>query len=184
MSYSSAGPSSSSVRYAPTTTPTPGQALLRQGKMLVYPSGWPGCPKCEPSLSYTTSSQDTNFSLYFLSTRPEHWLQARRSLESMSTLLGLILSEAQSDSDLLGRNAGCKGAAKASSTISALWYCSLHWRSMEREQWHSWKLAWPAAAYEHWRQLPDSADDRAICTTCPATTYSTTTPRTTSSHSC
>lgn len=33
--------------YAPTTTATPGQPLLLGGKMLVYPSNWQGCPKCE-----------------------------------------------------------------------------------------------------------------------------------------
>lgn len=32
--------------YRPTTVPTPGQPLLRKGKLLVYPRSWPGCPKC------------------------------------------------------------------------------------------------------------------------------------------
>ncbi|PWN33916.1 uncharacterized protein FA14DRAFT_66280 [Meira miltonrushii] len=41
-----AGPSSQLSHYAPTTTPVPGQPLLRNGMMLVYPHGWRGCPKC------------------------------------------------------------------------------------------------------------------------------------------
>ncbi|CDR98755.1 uncharacterized protein SPSC_06158 [Sporisorium scitamineum] len=32
--------------YRPTTVPTPGQPLLRKGKLLVYPRDWRGCPKC------------------------------------------------------------------------------------------------------------------------------------------
>lgn len=34
------------TEYRPTTVPTPGQPLLRKGKLLVYPRNWPGCPKC------------------------------------------------------------------------------------------------------------------------------------------
>ena len=41
-----AGPSSHQPAYAPTTTPVPGQPLLKNGMMLVYPHGWRGCPKC------------------------------------------------------------------------------------------------------------------------------------------
>lgn len=41
------GPSHGYANYAPTTVPTPGQALLKNGKMLVYPHGWKGCPKCQ-----------------------------------------------------------------------------------------------------------------------------------------
>lgn len=33
--------------YHPTTVATPGQPLLRNGKILIYPRGWQGCPKCE-----------------------------------------------------------------------------------------------------------------------------------------
>ncbi|TKY86213.1 hypothetical protein EX895_005038 [Sporisorium graminicola] len=32
--------------YRPTTVPTPGQPLLRKGKLLVYPRDWRGCAKC------------------------------------------------------------------------------------------------------------------------------------------
>ncbi|PWN49231.1 hypothetical protein IE53DRAFT_388573 [Violaceomyces palustris] len=32
--------------YNPTSTPTPGQPLLRFGRLLVYPKNWPGCSKC------------------------------------------------------------------------------------------------------------------------------------------
>ncbi|PWY97640.1 hypothetical protein BCV70DRAFT_202695 [Testicularia cyperi] len=48
----SSGSTSSSTRprpqdqYRPTTVPTPGQPLLRKGKLLVYPRNWTGCPKC------------------------------------------------------------------------------------------------------------------------------------------
>ena len=52
---SSSSPSSSSANrpdhrrtdsYRPTTVPTPGQPLLRKGKLLVYPRDWRGCIKC------------------------------------------------------------------------------------------------------------------------------------------
>ncbi|SPO34845.1 uncharacterized protein PSFLO_00316 [Pseudozyma flocculosa] len=33
-------------QYRPTTAPTPGQPLLRNGKLLVYPKSWTGCHKC------------------------------------------------------------------------------------------------------------------------------------------
>ncbi|KAN0066402.1 hypothetical protein ACQY0O_000496 [Thecaphora frezii] len=53
QSPSSPGPSSSASRpaasqnqYQPTTVPTPGQPLLRKGKILVYPANWLGCHKC------------------------------------------------------------------------------------------------------------------------------------------
>ncbi|PWN94096.1 hypothetical protein FA10DRAFT_264681 [Acaromyces ingoldii] len=44
---SSGSPGATSQGYHPTTVPTPGQPLLRDGKTLVYPNGWKGCPKCQ-----------------------------------------------------------------------------------------------------------------------------------------
>lgn len=45
--YSSSRPAARrDESYRPTTVPTPGQPLLRKGKILVYPRNWPGCPKC------------------------------------------------------------------------------------------------------------------------------------------
>lgn len=41
-----ARPPSHQSSYAPTNTPVPGQPLLKNGMMLVYPHGWRGCPKC------------------------------------------------------------------------------------------------------------------------------------------
>lgn len=50
-------PSSS---YAPTSTPSPGQPLMRRGNILVYPNGWQGCPKCELTHANPTQPGSTD----------------------------------------------------------------------------------------------------------------------------
>lgn len=71
----------------PTERPTPGHPLLRNGKVLVYPTGYE-CRKCQcrfclcPDRAFSRS----------VPSRPQHRLQKLRSLAPVLTLLGQVRS--------------------------------------------------------------------------------------------
>jgi hypothetical protein len=67
----------------PTTTPTPGHPLLRNGRTLVYPEAYL-CPKCKPRFPlYITRSF-----IYPDSRRQQHGLQEQRPVASVPQVLG------------------------------------------------------------------------------------------------